>query len=118
MIEACNSSITLVAKALPLNADFTSPIIDFRDSSHAAIQAIWTPTDSTDGVFVIHGSLLRLPSSFDDNDVDNSNFIITSGVTSHLWIYKKMSFRYMQLRWKANATTTGTVDIYAMGKKV
>lgn len=116
--NARDSCIVVVDKDLSLAGDFVSTIIDFHDSSHGSIHAIWTPSDSTAGVFVLHGSLVpAVPTSFDDNDVDKSDFVLVSPLTSHLWTYKKLSFRYMQMRWTANATTTGTVTIYAQGKR-
>lgn len=118
IIESCNSSIVRVANQLSLGADFVSSVIDFRDSSHCSIQVVWSGVDLYTGSFKLYGSLLRDESSFTDNDIDHSLYVIESGKTSKMWIYDRLSFRYVQLRWTKNTTTTGTVDLWAQGKKV
>ena len=53
-----------------MGADFTSPTIDFRDSSHTSVQIVWAGADLFTGSFKLYGSLLRDDSSFNDNDID------------------------------------------------
>ena len=58
-----------------MGADFTSPTIDFRDSSHASVQIVWAGADLFTGSFKLYGSLLRDDSSFNDNDIDHSLYV-------------------------------------------
>lgn len=99
-------------------ADFVSPTIDFRDSSHCAVQVMFSGLDVFTGAFSLYGSLLRDPASFPDNDIAQSLYVVQAGKVSKMWIFDRLSFRYMQLWWTANATAAGTVSIWAQGKKV
>lgn len=117
IIIARYSSVVLIGRSIPLSADFSSNVIDFRDSSHAGVQIIWRGVDSIDGAAILHGSLLADPGTLDDNDVEDSSYIIEKVEGSHLYTYKKLSFRYAQIRWVAGTVTTGEMDIYAQGKR-
>lgn len=117
MIEAFNSAVVTVGQGLSLAGDFVSSIIDFRDSGHGSIQMRWTGAVGVLGSIVIHGSNWRDPTTFDDNDVEQSSYVIAKANGSHLWSYHKLTFRYAQLRYTANGTTAGLVDIVARGNK-
>jgi hypothetical protein len=120
IVEATNCNRTFAAKQASLAADFVSAVIDFKDSSIAAIQMIWTGGADVDGVFTIYGSLIPDLASFEGCEIEGAN-ITMDGDAAHARLWSRgsgtVTFRYALVKYRAGGTTAGTVDIIAMGKK-
>lgn len=120
ILEATNVNRSYAAKAQPLNADFASLVIDFKDMPMGSIHAVWAGvTGVLDGQFKIYASDFPEISSFDldGTQIDGGEFVIHNNNGSRIWIRDRLSFRYALVRYTANGVTGGTVDIVALGKK-
>lgn len=113
-VTARNNSLTVVEKDKSMSADFYSQLIDFNEMNTIAIQAITQGTDATDGTFLIQVSLI----------CDESSFVTLEGSSRELgtcanfgWEYRLFPWRYARVCYVANSTTTGTVTIYARGRR-
>lgn len=105
------------AKSLAL--DFHSQVIDFKDMSSGSVQMTWVGTDSITGTFKVYGSNSETDGTFDLNEVSDADIVVSTGSGSRIWrsVANNLSFRYVQVRWTGNGTTTGSVDITAIGKR-
>jgi len=120
IIEATNVHRAYAAKSKPLNADFNSHVIDFRDMPMGSIQFVWSGiTGDITGQFKIYASNFPEISSFDidGTEIDGSAFTIHNLNGSRIWIRDRLAFRYALIRYVCNTTIDGIIDIIAIGKK-
>lgn len=114
IILARNLALAVVENATSVGADFKSKIIDFKEMNTATVQAIVTGNDATDGTFSLEVSLICDETSFvpypdSDRTLDDC--------TNFGWEYRSFPWRYVRVCYTANSVTTGTVTIYARGKR-
>jgi hypothetical protein len=116
-LDATNTNRAFFAKDEALSSAFSSPIADFRDMPMGSVQVVWQGAAGTTGAFTLHASNFPEISTFDDNAIPCSEIIIDKEAGSHLWVYERLAFRYMQLRYTPNGETTGVFSAIALGKK-
>ncbi len=114
VVLARNLKLAAIETAKSVATDFKSKIIDFKEMNTAAIQAIVSGNDATDGVFSLEVSLL----------CDEATFVPFPGsertladCTNFGWQFTDMAWRYVRVCYTANSVTAGTVDIWARGKR-
>lgn len=120
LIDATNCHRAYAADGVSLGADFVSHIIDFRDMPMGSIQIVWQGAGGAmDGEFTIHASNLPEESSFDEDGcvIECSEMTLGKASGSRIWIRDRLAFRYALVRYKANGTVGGTVEVIALGKK-
>lgn len=114
IISARNLKLAVVERDKPVTADFISKIIDFKEMNTATIQAIISGADANDGTFHLEVSLICDPDSFviypgsERDETECSNFG---------WEFKQSAWRYARVVYTHGSNTTGTVTIYARGKR-
>lgn len=114
IIIARNLALAVIEKDKPVDADFKSNIIDFKEMNTATIQAIVTGADANDGEFSLEVSLICDENSFVPYPESDRTL---ASCTNFGWEYRSFPWRYVRLCYTANSVSTGTVTIYARGKR-
>ena len=116
IIEARHTSLKKIETGLPLNSDFESNnVIDFRDSKCGTIQVVREGGDVNDGTFFLKISLLSDPNTF--FKYKGSDLTLDADCESGGWVFTDIPFRYAQVCYTRGTDTTGTVNVWATGKK-
>jgi hypothetical protein len=116
IIECRYSSLRKVDEGLALASDFESDnIIDFRDSKCGTIQLVRSGGDQNDGTFFLKISLLSDPTTF--FKYKGSELTPDADCDSGGWVFTDIPFRYAQVCYTKGTDTTGTVNVWATGKK-
>jgi hypothetical protein len=114
-ILARNLSLAVVEENKPMTASFVSQDIDFKEMNVATIQAVVDGTDNMDGTFSLEVSLICDPNSF--IVYPNSLKLEADGCMGFGWEMRTFAWRYVRVRYVAGTNTTGTVTIYARGRR-
>ena len=114
-ITARNNSLTIVEKAKSVAADFKSDLIDFNEMNTATVQAVVVDQDANDGTFSLEVSLICDPASF--IPYPDSERVMTADYSNFGWEYRSFPWRYVRVCYTNGTLTTGTVTLYARGKR-
>ena len=114
-ILARNLKLAAVELAKPITADFKSQLIDFKEMNTATIQAVVKNQDADDGTFSLEVSLLCDLATF--IPYPGSLREMTAACSNFGWEYRSFPWRYVRVCYTKGTQTTGTVDIYARGKR-
>lgn len=115
IILARNLKLAVVEEAIPITADFVSQLIDFKEMNTATIQAVVSGADVNDGTFSLEVSLICDPTSF--IPYPDSLRSMSAGCSNFGWEYRAFPWRYVRVVYTHGSDTTGTVTIYARGKR-
>ena len=114
-VTARNNSLTVVEVDKSVAADFKSKLIDFNEMNTATIQAVVSGQDANDGVFSLEVSLICDPTSF--IPYNGSERSMDAACGNFGWEYRSFPWRYVRVCYTNGTLTTGTVTIYARGKR-
>ena len=106
--------VQLTPDAQPLNANFSSDIIDYRDMLTGFIQVIWNAPDTFDGFFELWVS--AFPDAATMGKYPGSKHAMDADCNSFSWNIQRMGFRYAMVKWTKGTQTTGSVFIVGTGK--
>jgi hypothetical protein len=111
------SGVIHVEKNKPMNADFDSGLMDFRDMPIGSIQAYWSGNDVNTGTVELYVSNLVDENTF--TAFPGSLQTMDSGCQAHMFLLSAgvIGFRYAKVRYKANGVSTGVMGVVAVGKK-
>ena len=114
-----NCNRAYAAKNMPLDADFDSLVIDFKEMPMGSIQTIWRAAVGSGGLFNVYASNLPDVASFDPEGslIDGSEWTVHNADGGRIWIRDRLAFRYALMRYTAGSMTAGNVDIIAIGKR-
>ena len=93
-------------------ADFTIAGLDVLYFDMGALQAVWTGSDSTDGILVVQTSL----DNINWCDESGSSVTITSAAENQMYNITSYGQRYVRFKWTAGATTAGTINFRSVLK--
>jgi hypothetical protein len=98
--------------ALSMAADFTTAALEVLYFDMGALQAVWSGTDSSDGILVVETSLDAVNWCVESG----SSLTITGAADNQMYNVTSYGQRYVRLKWTAGATTTGTIDFRSVLK--
>lgn len=123
---ATNVNATKISWLQPMNADFTSDVIDFKEMTVGSIQFKWENNDALNGKIIIESSNIDneawygvvkggiITLSEDGVTVDADGVLQKKCQTFNLGV---IGYRYARLRYLKGANTAGTISFIGLGKK-
>lgn len=115
-VTARNNSLVVVEKDKSITADFKSKLIDFNEMNTATIQAVVSGADVNDGTFSLEVSLICDLTSFIPY-AGSERSLSDDCPTNFGWEYRSFPWRYVRVCYSHGTATTGTVTIYARGRR-
>jgi hypothetical protein len=120
-IVAQNVHRGYIAKNEPMNANFVTPPVDFKEMVTGSFHCKWDGNDAANGTIILQASNIPQEDWFDDMecaetilDDDDSAF---GKKKTKLFRDTSIGYRYARIRYLAGSNTTGTMTIVVIGKK-
>ena len=120
-VEARNVHRGYLVQDKPMNADFVTPPVDFREMVTGSFHAKWENNNALNGQIILQASNVPKEEWFEDMqcsettlDDDDSAF---GKKRTKLFRDTSIGYRYARIRYIAGSNTTGTMTIIVIGKK-
>ena len=111
-----NAHLIKVQTGIDLTSDFTSDLMDFKEMNVGAIQGIISTGGTADtGTFQLEVSLHCDPDTF--IVVPSSDRQECAGKQAFGWEICCVAWRYWRVCYTADGTPSGTVDLWATGRR-
>jgi len=114
VVSARNTKLASINLGIDITSDFKSDIIDFKEMSIIAIQAVIKGADVSDGDFELQVSLLCDVTTF--IKVPGSERPVDPLCPAVGWEYRDFAWRFVRVCYTKGTDTVGAFDLFARGK--